>query len=651
MKKVFKFIGFFLGVLLGLLLLVLLFFQIKWRWTSYQNMKLAGDPAPTLTIEGHTFRDLNKNGQLDIYEDVRADQEARIADLIGQMNVAEKAGTLFANFLGMNGDGSLCERPTLDDPFSFLSETTSATILKKKITQVQNLGGASAKVFATWNNNLQQLAERTRLGIPMVLLSDPRHGTMAMPGASAEATWVSIWPSPLGLAATRDSALVHEFGDIARQEYVAVGIRMAQHPMADLATEPRWARINGTFGEDAALSAQMTKAYILGFQGDTLGPTSVACQVKHFSGGGPQEDGLDAHFASGKGQVYPGDKFDYHLIPFTEGAFAANAAQVMPYYGIPKGQSKEAVGFGFNKEMIQGLLRDSLGFDGIVATDWGIISDLFVKEASAWGVEHLSEKERILKSLEAGCDLFGGEYGTDLIIELVEEGRLSEERLNLSVRRVLRDKFRLGLFDNPYVDLDKLDLVGSPTFVEKGKQAQRKSMVLLKNEANFLPLAADKKVFVVGMTQKNLSTQFPQIVDDIDEADVIVQKLQTPSSPAIGDNILEALFPQGRLDFPAEEKAKILARMQNKPTVTVLTITRPPVVSDINAASRAVIADFECQDEIILELVYGKFNPSGKLPVEIPSSVEAVEKQLEDVPYDSENPLYEYGYGLHFGDN
>ncbi len=611
-------------------------------------MKLAGAEAITLTIDGYSFRDLNKNGNLDVYEDSRASIDGRVDDLISQMQLDEKAGVMLAHFLAMEEDGSLLEIPTISDPFSFLTESTSSTILKMKMNHVQNLGGTSARNYATWNNNLQKLAGRTRLGIPITLISDPRHGTMAMPGASSEAKWISIWPSQLGLGAIGDTVLVREFADIARQEYLALGIRLAQHPMADIATDPRWARVNGTFGEDAHLSAALTKAYILGFQGDSLGPSSVVCQTKHFAGGGPQEDGWDAHFASGKGQVYPGDNFDYHLIPFTEGAFAANTGQIMPYYGVPKGQAKEEVGFAFSKEMIQDLLRDSLKFDGVVATDWGIISDMAVKDASAWGVEHLSEKERVKKVLDAGCDVFGGEYVAQHIIDLVEGDELPESRIDISLRRILSQKFKLGLFDNPYVDLENTSIVGQAEFVEKGKEAQRKAMVLLKNEANLLPLSTDKKIFLHGFTQTGLSKIFPQIVEDIDDADFIVQKLLTPSSPPKGGGLLERLIPQGRLDFPEDEKKEILERTNSKPTITVMTILRPSVIPEINAASKAVIADFECQDEIILELILGKFNPTGKLPIEIPSSVEAVENQLEDVPYDSKDPLYPFGYGLSF---
>jgi len=648
MKRFFKVVGFFLvGVILLALLAYLVFF-IKWKLESSSNLALLGEEAPTLTLEGYQFRDLNKNGKLDVYEDSRAHIENRIDDLLDQMNIEEKAGMMFVHFLPMEEDGSLLEIPTFSDPFSFMTESTSSTILKKKMNHVQNLGGTSALNYAKWNNNLQKFAEKTRLGIPITLISDPRHGNTGMAGASVETRWISTWPSQLGLGAIGDSALIREFADIARQEYLAIGIRLAQHPMADLATEPRWARVNGTFGEDAALSAKLTEAYILGFQGDSLGANSVACQTKHFAGGGPQEDGWDAHFESGKGQVYPGNNFDYHLIPFTEGAFVANTAQIMPYYGIPKGQVKEEVGFAFSKEMIQDLLRDSLGFDGVVATDWGIISDMAVKKASAWGLEHLSEKERVKKAIEAGCDVFGGEYVTEHVVELVNSGEVQEARIDISVRRILRDKFKLGLFDNPYVDLEKVDIVGNTTFVEKGRTAQRKSLVLLKNDNDFLPISNEKKIYLMGFASDRLSEKFPNIINDAEDADIIVQKLQTPYSPPKGDGLLESLINQGRLDFNKEEKEEMLGHMRSKPTITVFTIQRPTVAPEINAASKAVIADFECEDDIILELIYGKFKPSGKLPIEIPSSMEAVANQLEDMPYDSKDPLYQFGHGLTF---
>ncbi|MEL6925975.1 MAG: glycoside hydrolase family 3 N-terminal domain-containing protein, partial [Bacteroidota bacterium] len=407
---------------------------------------------------------------------------------------------MFITFTGVGPEGALSEVPGFSDPFPLAFDQNSTLIAQKKMNSVNIMMASSAEQLATWCNNMQRMAEQTRLGIPVTIGSDPRHGSTENPGAAIPTSFFSKWASPLGLAATRDSVLVQEFGDIARQEYLAVGLRLALHPMADLATEPRWARVNGTFGEDAFLSAKLTAAYVKGFQGDTLNRNSVACMTKHFSGGGPQADGMDAHFASGKGQAYPGNNFDYHVIPFSKGAIPAHTAQLMTYYGIPEGQSSEEVAFGFNKEIVTGLLRDSLGFDGVVCTDWGIVSDMFVKPASAWGVEELSVKQRVKKVIDAGSDMFGGESIPEVLLELVEEGSISVDRIDASVRRILRDKFVLGLFDDPYVDLKGLDLLANPDFMAKGKASQRKSMVLLKNDNNILPLAADTKIYLEGFT-------------------------------------------------------------------------------------------------------------------------------------------------------
>lgn len=647
MKKIFKILLYSLGSILLVLTLIYIGFSIKWRQEAAANRKLLGEEAQVLKIDGQEFRDLNKNGSLDPYEDHRAHIDARIEDLLSQMTLEEKAGLLFINMTVMGEKGSLGEIPSLTNPFSLMLDNAPAEIVRKQMNHFNILQASSPEDMANWHNNLQKVAERTRLGIPVTIATDPRHNRMENIGAALATSFFSRWPSQLGLGAIGDSALVHEFGDIARQEYLAVGLRVALHPMADLATDPRWTRVNGTFGEDAHLSAKLTAAYILGFQGDSLGSQSVACMTKHFSGGGPQEDGWDAHFATGKGQAYPGNNFDYHLIPFTEGAFPAKTAQIMPYYGIPKGQTSEDVGFAFNKEIMTDLLRDSLGFEGIICTDWGLITDKFVKEASAWGVEHLSEKERAEKIINAGCDMFGGESRPELVVQLVNEGKITEERIDQSVRRVLRDKFRLGLFDNPYLDMKGISIVGNSEFVAKGKDAQRQALVLLKNDEQILPLSGNKKLYVQGLA-KEAAEKFGQVVSSPSDAELIILKLATPYSPPKGNSFLERMFHQGRLDFPEDEKADLLTLINSKPTITILDMERPPVIPEINAASKAVIANFECEHEILMELIYGKFNPSGKLPIEIPSSVEAVEKQLEDVPYDSENPLYPFGHGLSY---
>lgn len=650
MKKVFKVLKYSILAIVGIALILVTVVYIKKSIASKRNLDLLGTEAPMLNRDGKTFRDLNKNGELDVYEDANQSIESRVSDLVSKMTLEEKAGSMFINMIGTTPDGKPMERPVIStDPMtlmmSMMLPTNSEMIARKKMNSFNILASLDAEKMANYANSIQKMAERTRLGIPITIATDPRHGTENNPGAGLYTPAFSKWPSSLGLAATRDSLLVREFGDIARQEYNAVGIRLALHPMADLATEPRWGRANGTFGEDATLSAIMTKAYVLGFQGDSLNENSVACMTKHFSGGGPQEDGEDAHFPYGKNQVYPGDNFDYHVIPFTEGAFPANTAQIMPYYGIPVGQTSEDVAFGFNKDIIQGLLRDSLNYTGVVCTDWNIISKTRMGEGRAWGVEALSPKERVQKVIEAGCDQFGGESIPELIIDLVEEGTISEARIDVSVKRIMRDKFRLGLFDNPYVDISKATkITGKEDFREKGKIAQAKSMVLLKNN-DLLPLKKGTKIYAEGMLTPMESNEKAIFVTEPGEADVILKRLQTPFDERT-DYFLESFFHQGRLYYNEEEKKEILDLINQKPSIVVVNLERAAILTEISDATSALFGEFGTSDEVLMEVLFAEKTPQGKLPFELPSSKEAVENQLEDVPYDSKDPLYPFGYGL-----
>jgi len=649
MKKFFKFIGYALLSIIGLIAIFLTTVYIKSYFTYKEAAKLIGKEAPMISIDGHEFRDLNKNGKLDAYEDYRVNIEDRITNLIGQMSLEEKAGTMFITMAAMNSNGDLSETKSFLNPISYIVEGNSEMVLGKNMNHLNTLQSTSPEAMVVWHNNIQKLAERTRLGIPITLATDPRHGVPNAPGASIYSPFFSSWPSTLGLAATRDSNLVRAFGDIARQEYKALGFRLTLSPMADLATEPRWGRINGTFGEDAEIAATMTKAYILGFQGDTINEHTVECMVKHFSGGGPQEDGRDAHFPPGN-QAYKGGNFNYHLIPFVKGAFAAGAAQIMPYYGIPMGQTSEDVGFGYNKDIITGLLRNTYKFEGIVCTDWGLVTDAKVfgytlKPAAAHGVENLTAKQRIEKIINAGCDMFGGEALPNFVIELVKEGKISEKRIDSSMRRILKEKFRLGLFDHAYLDPAGVKVINNTSFAAKGIEAQQKSLVLLKNDANILPLKVGAKIFLEGFNKEE-TKGYTNLVNDAASADVIVLKIGTPDNAGPEKYILQKLFNHGSLAFSDKEEARLLKIIQSKPTVTVINLQRPAVIPGINKYSKALIADFSSQDNVILDLIMGKFKPTGKLPFELPSSMEEVLKQKEDMPYDTKNPLYKFGAGI-----
>ena len=598
------------------------------------------------TEEGFVYRDLNKNGKLDIYEDRRQPIEARVEDLLRQMTPEEKAGMLFINGSVVNADGSIEDKPGAPG----LGGVASSQIRDQRMNHFNLWEIPAPQVVAIWYNNLQRFAEQSRLGIPITIASDPRNHFSQNIFAMA-ADGFSQWCEPLGFGAIGDPDLVRQFVEVVRQEYLAVGIRMALHPQIDLATEPRWPRINGTFGEDAQLTARLTKAYIRGLQGEQLGPDSVACMTKHFPGGGPQNEGLDPHFEFQKGQIYPGDNFFYHLAPF-EAAFAVQTAAIMPYYGVPIDQTDENVAMSFNKAIITGLLREKYQYDGVVCTDWGLITDMDMRgtvwPARAWGVEHLSEVARVQKALDAGVDQFGGESRPELVLALMGNGQVSDERIDQSVRRLLRLKFQLGLFDNPFVDADKVpQVLGHPDFAKAGAASQRQAITLLKNENGILPLQDRPKLYVEHI-DATIAAQYGQVVATAADADLALLRLSTPWYPVETKNAFARGMHHGDLDFEGDAKARILALLQAVPTVVVLYLDRPAVVPEINAAAKGLLGEYGASDEAVLDVIFGRASPQGKLPFELPSSMEAVRKQKPDVPYDSEQPLYPFGFGLSY---
>ncbi|MGZ4382361.1 MAG: glycoside hydrolase family 3 C-terminal domain-containing protein, partial [Gaiellaceae bacterium] len=378
---------------------------------------------------------------------------------------------------------------------------------------------------------------------------------------------------------------------------------------------------------------------------------SVACMTKHFPGGGPQADGEDPHFPYGKDQVYPGGRFEEHLRPF-ESAFAAGTAQIMPYYGRPVGTELEPVGFGYNREVVTDMLRGRFGFDGVVCTDWGLVSDRpmpdgSVWEATAWGVEELDAAGRVVKIVEAGCDQFGGETLPELLVELVRAGRISESRIDESARRLLRDKFRLGLFDDPYVDPEAAaTLCGSAEFRAAGAEAQRRAMVLIANDG-LLPLKAGARIYVDGLSAE-AAAAYGEVVESAADADAAIVFRNAPFEPRTA-TFIESVFHAGSLEFPADERVALVELARTVPTVFVVHLERPAILTELAEAGAAVIGSFGASPDAILDVVFGRFAPTGKLPFELPSSMAAADRQLPDVPCDSEAPLFPLGHGLTYG--
>ena len=604
-----------------------------------------GEDVQTLIEENIPFRDLNKNGKLDIYEDSRQPVDARVEDLLSQMTLEEKVGQMFHPPVLIKPDARF--RAFLDAMSGGISMEEFISL--KHISHFNFYGEASPIEIARRLNQLQRVAEESRLGVPVTFSTDPLHEVPRGGGIAAfSLDGISKWPSQLGFAATRDSDLIFKFGQIASAEYRAMGFRTGLHPMSDLATEPRWARNFGTFGSNADLSSQMTVAYVKGFQGDQIDENSVHTMVKHFPGGGPQEGGLDPHLKSGENQVYPGNNFDYHLKPF-QAAIDNGMKVIMPYYGIPKGQTDEDVAMAFNKYILTDLLRDQMNFDGVVCTDWGVI------EGRHWGVDDLSISERYEKSINAGVDQYGGENKPEYVIDLVNEGKISEERIDQSVRRILTNKFELGLFENPFVDENLVsELVNRADYIEEGLDAQRKSVVLLSNKDNTLPLPKDISIFVDGMN-KDEASNFGNVVESPENADYVLLFLNTvfngnqPSGiDRVLDNMLSTMFPDMDLNYSDEINEKIERYSRVSKLIIISDLNRPAILTTAYEKSLGLVGTFGVQDLVILETIFGDNNPTGKLPFEIPSSMEAVENQNPDVADDTENPLFVYGYGLSY---
>ncbi|MFD9406680.1 glycoside hydrolase family 3 protein [Streptomyces sp. NPDC059989] len=577
------------------------------------------------------------------YKDASLPVDLRVEDLLSRMTLEEKAGQLFHSMLMMNPDGT----PVTETDGSMLPFTTPELIEGRLLTHFNLLGTYGAREMAQWQNAVQEMAAATRLGIPVTLSTDPRHAFTDNVGASFNSGAFSAWPEALGLAAIGDPELVHRFADTVRREYLAVGFRVALHPQIDLATEPRWARQTGTFGSDARLTGELVQAYVRGLQGPELGPESVSAMVKHFPGGGPQKDGEDPHFAHGKEQIYPGGMREHHLEPF-KAAIAAGCAQMMPYYGQPIGTDWEEVGFGFNKGVVTGLLREELGFEGIVCTDWGLLNDATIfgqtHPARAWGLEHLDVAERAARALDAGSDQFGGEQCPEVVVELVRSGRILESRIDESVRRLLREKFRLGLFENPYVDPDAAaETVGRADFAAMGAAAQRRSLTVLTNGRGTLPVSGRPRLFVRNVDEA-VAAGYGEVVADPADADLAVLRLRTPYEPR--ENIFESFFHSGSLAFPEPELAEILALLDTVPTLVCINLERAAVIPEIAERAAALIADYGASDDALLDVAFGRAVPEGRLPFELPRSMAAVAASRPDVPNDTEDPVFAHAHGL-----
>ncbi len=618
-------------------------------------MPTADRSLPRLSVseDDVRYRDLNGNGVMDPFEDPRRSAEERTEDLLARLSLEELAGLMFHTVIETGPDGTLLEAPG-----AIAKSGTEEVVLARRMNHFNVHGLESAGAAARWHNRLQRLAERSPHGIPVTVSTDPRHGGAQNAGTSWVTTFFSLWPEPLGLGALGDPDTVRDWADVVRREYTAVGIRAALHPVADLATEPRWARQRECFGADPETVAGLVRAALDGLRGGEHGP-GVQTTVKHFPGAGPQQDGEDAHFPYGQEQVYPGGRFEDHLLPF-RAAVDHGADAIMPYYGRPTGLEVDGtridpVGFGFNAQILTGVLREQLGFDGVILSDWELVNDNHVGDqvlpARAWGVEQLAPAERMQRILEAGADQFGGEECTELLLGLVRDDAVSPERLRQSARRLLLVKFRLGLFDDPYVDESAADeLVGAPAARRRGHEAQAHSVVILHDDGGVLPTVPTgrrRRVYAEGLPEAVIS-RVGERVGSPEAADLALLRIGAPFQPR-DDLFLESWFHQGDLEFPpglAHRLARIRAAC---PLIVDVDLDRAAVLTDIATACDALTGSFGVSPAAWVDAITGAIPARGRLPIELPRSMAAVRASFEDVPGGTEDPLYPRGHGTDLG--
>lgn len=750
------------------------------------------------------FKDLNRNGAIDIYEDWRNPIEDRVNDLANQLSKEEIAGLMLYSghqnipARGTYGNSTYNGKPYAEsgaNPWD-LSDMQRKFLAEDNLRHVLVVEVESPYVAARWNNTSQAFVEGLGHGIPNNNSSDPRNGVSAGDSEfnAGSGGKISLWPNELGMGATFDANLMREYGKIAATEYRALGFATCLSPQVDICTEPRWFRFSGTYGEEPKLVTDMAEAYCDGFQTsyneDALygawGIKSVNTMVKHWPGGAPCEAGRDAHYGKGKFAVYPGGNFELHKTPFINGAFklkngTQKAAAVMPYYTISFNQSAENVANNYNRTIITDMLRGNADYNGVVCTDWAVTADEVhpgYHSGKPYGLEEKSLAERHLAVLRAGGDQFGGNNDKVPVLEafelmIKEDGEAKAmERIRESARRLLRNIFQTGLFENPYLIPEKSEkIVGCPEFMAKGFEAQVKSVVMVKNHNQALPIknATETKVYIpkrfypehvnfwgvvipadsITEVSPDQAAKYFKTACSPEEADVAIVFIDSPFS-GYGHDLMEALnsympdmtvenalaflksygtnMPEGvelealknyflsinpknyfipkgskvtapgngyypislqyedyvAVDARSESigqgdifeknpnrsyKGKgvrtfnkpdldlvreMRAKMGNKRVIVVLNSSNPTVLSELEPLADAILVTFAIQKQAVLEIVNGKYEPSGLLPFQMPANMKTVELQAEDTPRDmicytdADNNTYDFAFGLNW---
>lgn len=677
--------------------------------------------------DGLSFKDIDGSGEVSAVNDWRLPAEERARAYAEQMTVEEKIGQLFITqwSMGIYADKLMPGEKAESRDYEIRRDETG--LLDESERHVKNIFGdqripstsrAVKELWARhlilrespkpdeltdWINQLHALAEECGRFVPVQILSNSRNENGEVVFGMNDATGVfATWPGTLGIAAAVKGDtidLVDAWADCIRKDWDACGMKKGYMYMADVMTDPRWQRTYGTFGEDPDLICEIFEHIIPRIQGSSEGVTAdgVGMTVKHFPGGGARENGFDPHYKMGQWNVYQteGSLEKYHL-PAFQTAVRRKASSIMPYYAKPAADKSapqkdgaghevelKPYGFAYNKVFIDEMLRGTMGFDGYINSDTGIVHNM------SWGVEMLDKPERVGYAVNhVGVDVISGLLDVEYAKEAYARGKndyydthpvpegfakeeliLTDEALNRAVARTLTELFALGMFENPYRDPKKaVETVKEPSCWEEAAEVHRKSVVLLKNEGA-LPLTPEKlagrKVYAEAFHKRpeaaaEATKALREMLSDVtltenpDEADYAVLML----SPSSGEyfsataGYLELDLCEGKLVPNVDEEGRPTAEMHEETTLSGIGKIEE-IAKTVHARGGKVIANvnvtlawelgnvepfcdgltvgFDTYPSATLDVIFGRFAPVGKLPVTFPRGDEVLAVNADGV--------------------
>lgn len=601
-----------------------------------------------IEVDGYRFKDLNDNGVLDAYEDWRLSPQERAENLLSLMTAEQKAAQMVHLTLVTQKDSWFNKNNVgfaLVYEYIFEPEEDDEAEEDGEESDETQTPISSARNAAMRTNEIQELSESSELGIPVIFSMDTEAGAAFV----KDATYL---PDEINQGAAGDVELVTRLNEVLKEELKAVGVRMALSPDADLITDPRWGRNQECYSEDVETVETMIAAAVKALQGENgLDENSVMATVKHFPGAGAQTNGVD-----GSPLTISEDSIDLHLAGF-KAAIDAGVAAVMPYgYSTVPYLGGDAVDNSADQSaaVMTDLLRGELGYEGIIQTDWGL---------------------NFVGAANAGADVLGGAgvRSTAQLVDGVDEALLTD-----ACRRILIAKFQMGLFENPYVDEEAAEeIIGSDEHKAVAKEAAAKSFTLVKYEnaasladQSFIvagELASDVRCLNSGWTAKEpveiAGTSILTALQEKAGADNVTYITSAEEVPAdlsgvtavvvVGEKsgTHDPAWGAATLEFPEEQTALINALDKaGANVVAVVVMNRAYVLTPIVDAADSVLVVYRpgvtCGAEAVADCLFGETAITGRLPFQIPESMEQVLSQREDMPKDIENPLYEYGFGI-----